>query len=48
MPFESYKFKQFSFEYKFVITISSPYYSRINGLVKKCVGIAKTVIKKCC
>jgi len=46
MPFDSYEFKQFSSDYKFKITTSSPYYPRSNGLPNKFVGIAKKIIKK--
>lgn len=35
MPFASYKFKLFNFEYKIKITASSPYYLRSNDLAEK-------------
>jgi len=43
MPFDSKKIKQFSKEWDFIITASSPYYPKSNGFAEKCVGIAKQI-----
>lgn len=45
IPFDSYKFKLFSYEYKFKITTGNPYYPRSNCLTETFIGIAKKIIK---
>lgn len=47
VPFASLEFKQFSSEWDFKITTTSPYFSQSNGLSEKAVGIVKDMLKKC-
>lgn len=46
MPFGSNKCLQFSKEWNFKITTSSPYYAKSNGLAERGVGIAKYMLRK--
>ena len=45
-PFNSKEYAQFSKDYGFKINFMSPTHSQTNGMVEKCVGIAKNILKK--
>lgn len=46
MPYNSIKYRQFSKEYNFKITTSSPLYPKSNGMSERAVQTAKTILRK--
>lgn len=46
VPFNSYKFKQFTEEWGYEVITLSPNYPKSNSLAEKDVHIAKTIFKK--
>uniref|UniRef100_A0A1Y1NHV7 RNA-directed DNA polymerase n=3 Tax=Photinus pyralis TaxID=7054 RepID=A0A1Y1NHV7_PHOPY len=47
MPFNSRQFRQFSQDWSFELTFSSPYYHQSNGLAERGVGICRAMLNKC-
>ena len=46
-PFHGYEYAGFARKFGFTHQTISPYHSQANGLIEKCVGIAKAILSKC-
>ena len=46
-PFHGYEYAEFARKFGFTHQTISPYHSQANGLIEKCVGIAKAILAKC-